>query len=137
MKDFLQQVKNGIEAQPYAKMMGFRAEEAGEGYAVISCEKRPELLQQTGIVHGGVVAALCEAAAGYAALTVLPEGQTPVGVEYKINFLRPVTADKVLAKATVVKPGRNLFVVEVDACNEGSDQVAAKMLLTCAVVSVR
>ena len=134
MKDFLQQVKNGIEAQPYAKMMGFQAEEAGEGYAVISCKKRPEMLQQTGVLHGGVIGGLCEAAAGYAALTLLLEDQTVVGVEYKINYLRPITADKVLAKATVIKSGRQLFVVEVDAYNEGNRQIAAKMILTAAVV---
>ena len=38
--------------------------------------------------------ALCEAAAGYAGLTVLPEGYSVIGVEYKINFLRAITTDK-------------------------------------------
>ncbi len=82
------------------------------------------------MLHGGVTGALCEAAGGYASLTVLPEGQSLIGVEYKINFLLGITADKVIAKANVIKRGRQLVVIEVDAFNEGSDKIAAKMLLT-------
>lgn len=130
MNEYLRKIEEGIEKQTFAKMMGFEAVDAGEGYAVISCAKRPDLLQQTGMLHGGVTGALCEAAAGYASLTMLPEGQSLIGVEYKINFLRGITSDKVIAKANVIKRGRQLVVIEVDAFNEGSDKIAAKMLLT-------
>lgn len=130
MNEYLRMVEDGIANQSFARMMGLHAEDAGEGYAVISCQKRDDLLQQTGMMHGGVTGAVCEAACGYAALTVLPQGQSLIGVEYKINFLRGITTDKVIAKATVIKSGRKLVVVEADAFNEGSNKIAAKMLLT-------
>lgn len=130
MNEYLKMVEDGIASQSFARMMGLHAEDAGEGYAVISCQKRDDLLQQTGMMHGGVTGAVCEAACGYAALTVLPQGQSLIGVEYKINFLRGITTDKVIAKATVIKSGRKLVVVEADAFNEGSSKIAAKMLLT-------
>lgn len=130
MNVYQRKIEEGIQAQSFARMMGLHAEDAGEGYAVISCEKRDDLLQQTGMMHGGVTGAVCEAACGYAALTVLPEGQSLIGVEYKINFLRGITADKVIAKATVIKKGRKLLVIEADAYNEGSNKIAAKMLMT-------
>lgn len=130
MNNYLEKVKAGLNNQPFACHMGFTAEDAGEGYAVISCKKRDDLLQQTGTLHGGVIGALCEAAGGYAALTMLPEGESLVGVEYKINFMRGITADKALAKAKVLKLGRQLVVVEIEAFNEGSDKIAAKMMLT-------
>lgn len=130
MNVYQRKIEEGIQAQSFAGMMGLHAEDAGEGYAVISCEKRDDLLQQTGMMHGGVTGAVCEAACGYAALTVLPEGQSLIGVEYKINFLRGITADKVIAKATVIKKGRKLLVIEADAYNEGSNKIAAKMLMT-------
>ena len=128
--DYRKKIQDGIEAQTFAKMMGFQVEDAGEGYAVISCAKRQDLLQQTGMMHGGVTGALCEAAGGYAALTVLPEGQSLIGVEYKINFLRGITGDRAIARAKVIKQGRQLLVMEIDAYNEGSDKIAAKMILT-------
>lgn len=105
-------------------------EEAEEGRVVISCQKRPDLLQQTGLLHGGVTGALCEAAAGYAALTVLPEGQSVIGVEYKINLLRAITTEKAVAVARVLKRGQQLLVVEVEAFNAGGDKIAAKMIFT-------
>ena len=130
MNEWMNQVEAGIRKQSFAQLLGFQVEEAEEGRVVISCQKRPDLLQQTGLLHGGVTGALCEAAAGYAALTVLPEGQSVIGVEYKINLLRAITEEKAVAVAKVLKQGRQLIVVEVEAFNEGSDKIAAKMIFT-------
>jgi len=130
MKDWKETVRAGIQKQSFARLLGLQVEEAQEGRVVISCQKRPDLLQQTGLLHGGVTGALCEAAAGYAALTVLPEGQSVIGVEYKINLLRAITEEKAVAVAKVLKQGRQLIVVEVEAFNEGSDKIAAKMIFT-------
>lgn len=130
MKNLMRRVEEGINKQSFARLLGLTVEDAEEGRVVISCRTREDLLQQTGLIHGGVTGALCEAAAGYAALTVLPEGQSVIGVEYKINFLRAITADQAVAVAKVVKGGRQLVVVDVEAFNEGSDKVAAKMIFT-------
>lgn len=130
MNEWMNKVDAGIRKQSFARLLGLQVEEAEEGRVVISCRKRPDLLQQTGLLHGGVTGALCEAAAGYAALTVLPEGQSVIGVEYKINLLRAITTEKAVAVARVLKQGRQLLVVEVEAFNAGSDKIAAKMIFT-------
>ena len=130
MNDLMRRVEEGIQKQSFGTMLGLKAVAAEAGCVTISCEKRADLLQQTGLLHGGVTGALCEAAAAYAALTVLPEGQSVIGVEYKINFLRAITSDKAIAVAKVIKQGRQLIVVDVEAFNEGSDKVAAKMIIT-------
>lgn len=130
MNDKKRRVQEGIDKQSFAKLLGFTVEEAQEGRVVISCRKRPDLLQHTGLLHGGVINALCESAGGYATLTVLPEGKVIIGVECKVNFLRPVTSDKVIAVAKVIKQGRTLVVVDVEAFNEGSDKIAAKAIFT-------
>jgi uncharacterized protein (TIGR00369 family) len=57
-----------------------------------------------------------------------------VGVEYKVNMLRPVTADKLIAVGRVLKLGRQLVTVDVEAYNAGSDKLAAKMLFTGMIV---
>ena len=128
--EMMRRVAAGIQNQSFGKLLGLQVEEAEEGRVVISCQKRDDLLQQTGLLHGGVTGALCEAAAGYAGLTVLPEGYSVIGVEYKINFLRAITTDKAYAVAKVIKRGKQLLVMDVEAFNEGSDKVAAKMIFT-------
>ena len=95
-----------------------------------SCQKRPDLLQQTGILHGGVIGGLCEATAGYAIQTMMPEGKDLVGVEYKISLMRALSADTVLAVGKVIKMGKQLVVADVEAYNKGSDKIAAKMIFT-------
>ncbi len=130
MNELLRKVEKAIERQPYARLLGLTVEQAEEGKVVISCQKRPELLQQMGTLHGGVIGGMCEAAAAYAAETVLSDGMDMVGVEYKVSMLRPVTAEKVLAVGKVLKMDRQLVTVEVEAYNDGSDKLAAKMLFT-------
>ena len=121
--EMMRRVAAGIQNQSFGKLLGLQVEEAEEGRVVISCQKRDDLLQQTGLLHGGVTGALCEAAAGYAGLTVLPEGYSVIG-------LRAITTDKAYAVAKVIKRGKQLLVMDVEAFNEGSDKVAAKMIFT-------
>ena len=61
---------------------------------------------------------------------VMPEGKDLVGVEYKISLMRALSADTVLAVGKVIKMGRQLVVADVEAYNQGSDKIAAKMIFT-------
>ena len=130
MNELLKKVEKAIEEQPYARFLGLKAEQAEEGKVVVSFAKKAELLQQTGTLHGGVIGGVCDAVAAYAVATVMPEGKTVLGVEYKANFLRPVTAEKVIAVGKVLKLGRQLVTAEVEVYNDGSDKLAAKTLFT-------
>lgn len=130
MIDLMHKVEHGIQQQGFARLLGLTVEAVEEGRVIIACRKRPDLLQQTGLLHGGVIGALCEAAAGYAALTVLPEGQSVIGVEYKVNFLRAITADTAFASARVLKQGKRLIVVDVEAYQDDGKDIAAKMIFT-------
>ena len=130
MSDLKNRIGNEIRRQSYACLLGLNVEEAEEGRVVISCKKRPDLLQQTGFLHGGVIGGLCEATAGYEIQTMMPEGKDLVGVEYKISLMRALSADTVLAVGKVIKMGRQLVVADVEAYNQGSDKIAAKMIFT-------
>lgn len=130
MNQLLHRIEKEIQRQNYACLLGLKVEEAEEGRVVISCQKRSDLLQQTGILHGGVIGGLCEATAGYAIQTMMPEGKDLVGVEYKISLMRALSADTVLAVGKVIKMGKQLVVADVEAYNQGSDKIAAKMIFT-------
>jgi len=83
------------------------------GLCEVHLVPRPELTQQHGFVHGGVLATLVDTASGYAAFSLMPADAAPLTVEYKLNILRPGGGDKLVARARVVKPGRTLNVVRV------------------------
>ncbi|GGE33927.1 thioesterase [Primorskyibacter flagellatus] len=110
---------DGIEArirESFAKqtmMATFGAEvvSVAPGEVVLRAPIMDLAKQQMGFAHAALSFALGDTAAGYAALTTLPEGQEVVTAEIKINLLSPATGDWLVATGRVVKPGKRLAVV--------------------------
>ena len=50
--------------------------------------------QQHGFVHGGVVGMIADSAAGYAAMTVVPDTASVLTVEFKLNLVAPADGEK-------------------------------------------
>ena len=68
-----------------------------------------------GILHGGAVVSLLDTAAAFAVLTLLPPGGRTVTVDLTVHFLRPVSAGRVEARARVLRDGRRVCVLTVEA----------------------
>ena len=73
--------------------------------------------QQQGVAHAGLIFALGDTAAGYAALTVMPAEVEVMTVEMKINLLAPGQG-RLVAEGRVIKPGRRLVIVAADVWAE-------------------
>jgi uncharacterized protein (TIGR00369 family) len=59
------------------------------GYCAIALTPRPDLAQQHGYVHAGIIATLVDSAGGYAGFTLFPDGASVLSVEFKLNLLAP------------------------------------------------
>jgi uncharacterized protein (TIGR00369 family) len=92
--------------------------------------------QQHGFVHGGVIGMIADSAAGYAAMTVVPETASVLTVEYKMNLLAPADGEKLIARGKVVRPGRTLIVTqaEVFAVKDEKETLCALMQQTIMVM---
>ena len=103
-----------------------------EGRAEIEIPHWDGVLQQHGFVHGGVVGMIADSAAGYAAMTVVPEGTSVLTVEYKINMVAPANGDKIVAKGSVQRAGRTLILTKADvyAVKDGTETLCAVMQQT-------
>lgn len=112
--------------------LGAELAEVGPGTCTISCRPRPELSQQHGFVHAGVVAAIADSAAGYAAMSLTPEGSEVLTVEFKLNLLAPAEGDLLVARGRVLRAGRTLSVCEstVTALRDGEETQCAVALVT-------
>lgn len=89
------------------------------GYSVIKveehyCEMEGVISDSSknpfGIAHGGFIFGLADTAAGVAAMT---DERTAVTVNSSIDYLKPGKGDKLIAKASVVKAGKTISVVDV------------------------
>lgn len=67
--------------------------------------------QQHGFGHAGLTFALGDTAAGYAAMSLMPEGAEVLTAEIKINLLAPARGQSLRACGEVIKAGRRLVVV--------------------------
>lgn len=130
MNPLWQRVQSSFERQQFSTLLGMKLESVEQGRVSVSCQRKPELTQQQGLLHGGVVTAVADVACGYAALTTVQEGQEVLTAELKINLLRPVTGKKIVANGIVIKPGRTLVITEAEIIDTDSGKLAAKALAT-------
>jgi 1,4-dihydroxy-2-naphthoyl-CoA hydrolase len=96
-------------------------------------EVRDELRQPTGLIHGGVYAAIAESLASWGtAAVVVPEGKTAVGLSNQTSFLRPITEGHINAVASRKHRGRTTWVWEVELYDD-QDRLCALARVTIAV----
>ena len=130
-------IRTALNAQGFLHHMGASVDEVVHGRVVMSVTRRPELLQQHGFFHGGVIAFLVDNATTAAAGTVVNrDTQTCLTAEYKLNIIAPALGDRLACSATVVKPGRRLTIVEakVHSHTPGKTKLVAVALATIANV---
>lgn len=103
------------------------------GVVEITLPYRPDLAQQHGYLHAGIVTTIADSACGYAAYSLMPPETEVLSVEFKVNLLRPAKGKRFLAVAEVVKAGKTLTVVRADVFgmdHDGQRELVATMLGT-------
>lgn len=123
---FEQRVRKSFGEQKWMQHLDARLAEVAPGRVSIELAPGPELTQQNGYVHAGVITSIADSACGYAAYTLMPEDSDILSVEFKVNLLAPALGPLVRADARVVRSGRTLSVCEADVFggDEGGDHVA-------------
>lgn len=109
---------------PIGALLGFEVESLGDGSASLSMAATRRHANRGGPVQGGVITSLADTTTALAFMTTLDAGQSTTNIELKINFLRPVFDDRIVAEATVVRRGRTIGLVECDVRNTDGDLVA-------------
>lgn len=118
MSDREARIRGSFARQTMMATLGARLVEIAEGRVVIEAEVAPHLQQQQGFGHAALTFAIGDSAAGYAALTTVPEGSEVMTVEMKINLLAPA-AGLLRAEGRVVKAGRRVVVVTAEVTADG------------------
>ena len=80
-------VKDSFARQTVMATIGASITRVEQGEVTIELPFRPDLTQQHGFLHAGVVTMIVDTACGYAALTRMPASAAVLTAEYKVNFL--------------------------------------------------
>ncbi|CAM3338875.1 PaaI family thioesterase [Hydrogenibacillus schlegelii] len=113
----VQKPGNRVESlNAFNRLLGIRVLEETPDGARAELVVRPEFFNSMeGIVHGGVVATLLDVVMGHAAAPHQDGVQQSVTAEFKVNFLRPATGERLVAASRIVKRGRRLVVATAEA----------------------
>jgi uncharacterized protein (TIGR00369 family) len=117
----MDRIKDSFARQGLMQTLGAELAEIAEGRVVITAPITPAASQQHGFAHAGMTFALGDSAAGYSALSLMPEGAEVLTAEMKINLLAPADGVRLIATGEVVKPGRKLVVVRATVETETAD----------------
>ena len=134
-----ERVRASFAKQGLMTTLGATLDSVSPGMVEITVSPNPAILQQHGFVHGGVVSAIADSAAGYAALSLMPTDTGVLTTEFKINFLAPAAGEHILARGRVIKAGRTLTLAqaEVFAKSGGQEKLIALLTATLMVVKGR
>jgi len=113
------------QAMPLAETLGMRSVASGKELVHLELDWRPELCTSGGLLHGGTIMALADSAGGTCAFLNLPDGAVGTStIESKTNFLGAVKSGTVAAKATPLRVGGSVIVVETDVTDAAGNLVA-------------
>ena len=109
---------------PYYERMGISIDDLGEGRALLRLTVAAHHLNADGIVHGGVLPALADAAMGSAARTLHGEVAQLLTIESNLRYFKPASGGALLAEARVAKPGRRVAAMDVEIRDEAGAMLA-------------
>ena len=137
---FAQRVRDSFAKQSAMRTLGATLEVAEAGRVVIVMPHKPELTQQHGFLHAGIVSTALDSACGYAAFSLMPADAAVLTIEFKVNLLTPARGPWFRFEGIVVKAGRTISVVEGKAWQHepgGADSLCATMTATIMTVQGR
>ena len=121
-----------LEAEPagWMETLGAQISEAEPGRVVVELTAGPQHRHGGGVVQGGVIAQIADAAMGMSLATLQPDGIWNTTIELKVNFVRPAIEGRLRAVDRVVAMRQTLLFGEADVF-DARDRLVARASSTC------
>jgi uncharacterized protein (TIGR00369 family) len=121
-----------LETEPagWMETLGARITESEPGRVVLELEAGPRHRHGGGVVQGGVITQIADAAMGMSLATLQEDGMWNTTIELKINFIRPVVSGRIRAVGRVVEMRQTLLFGEADVL-DGQGRLVARASSTC------
>ena len=138
--DGLQQLQallsSGLKA-PIGRTLGFELVEVERGCVVFEGKPDRSVYNPMGAVHGGYAATLLDSACGIATHSALAAGRGHTTLELKVSYLRSLSDDSGVVRATgrVVSVGRRVAFAEA-TLHDGAGRLCATASSTLLVFDV-
>jgi uncharacterized protein (TIGR00369 family) len=127
----LRQLRDSLTSVPFNDLLGMRLHRVHRDGITIYCTLRDDLRNRAGVAHGGVAAAMADAAVGGALQRHFSGGRRMTTVELKINYFLPVTeAASLRGRTYFASASRCVWEAWISPMNEDV-RLEPPSLLTC------
>ena len=109
---------------PYFNLISMKIDTLEMGRSILEVDVQKKHLQPYGIVHGGVYASLIDAAAFWAAYSTVEGSSGMTTVEMKLNYLRPATSGRFIARGKSIKTGKTICLSEATVFDDEEKMLA-------------
>ena len=120
---------------PFNRVLGIEVESHDPSAPKLRFDMRPELIgnARRGILHGGVISAVLDAAGGYAIMLALAKEPKPaeklafpnIGtIDLRVDYLRPGRGKHFIATGRVVRLGNRIAVTHMELANDEGELIA-------------
>jgi len=136
---FADRVRESFAKQAIMRTFEARLTDVLPGRVEITMPFRDDLTQQHGFLHAGAIATIVDSACGYAAYSLMPADAAVLSIEFKVNMLAPAKGERLIARASVIRAGRQIIVCSGDAfmLSGGAEKHVASMTGTMMTVRGR
>ncbi|MBU1451148.1 MAG: PaaI family thioesterase [Proteobacteria bacterium] len=136
---FADRVRRSFARQGFMAYLGAELTRVEPGFCEIVLPYQPQLTQQHGFFHAGVVGTLADNSGGYAGFSLLSADTSILTVEYKLNLLAPAQGERLTARGRVLKAGRTIIAArcQVFALDQGREKLVAHCLMTLMALAGR
>jgi uncharacterized protein (TIGR00369 family) len=110
--------RDSLTKVPFNSLLGMGLYRVHRDGITIDCRIRNDLRNSAGVAHGGIAAAMADAAVGGAIQRHFGGGRRITTVELKINYFLPVTEGRIFARSHLLRIGSTLCVGSVDLTDE-------------------
>ena len=123
--EYIERVNRLVNRSPFFELLSMKIVDVGPGFSVVEIELSQKHLQPFGFVHGGVFAAIVDAAAFWAVFYQIENQNTgATTVDVKLNYLAPAVSGKLIAKGRQIKLGKTLGYAEAEVSTESGKLLA-------------
>ncbi len=137
--EFLRALRDGLlPPAPIASLLLMVPTEVADGRVVFECRPDESAYNPIGVVHGGLVCTLADTVSGCAVHSTLESGVAYTSIDINVSYLRSVTRDSGVLRATgqVTKRGRRVSFSAAEI-EDGDGRVVATATSTCLVMDDR
>jgi len=117
----------------WMETLGARIAEAEPGRVVVELDAGPKHRHGGGVVQGGVITQIADAAMGMSLATLQEDHVWNTTIELKINFIRPMVEGRLRAIGRVVEIKQTLLFGEADVVDD-QGRLIARASSTCLAV---